>query len=227
MYYHHNHQGSISHLTNNSGTVVNSYVYDSYGGRISVSESVIQPYSYTGREYDVESGLYFYRARYYDTVIGRFLNEDPIRYRGEDQNLYNYVFNNPLNLRDPYGRFSQKPINPVGLKFAETIGEAVRGTKHFLDMYDAMRQQNRGKNQDKFFHCMANCQATNEGAGGEAAAEVISEVRELTDEFIKGDSKVQCDADRAANEKGRETAKKGGNCNKECSTLSPGIVFPP
>ncbi len=109
LYYHHNHQGSISHITNNSGTVVNSYAYDSYGIRISVIESVIQPYSYTGREYDVESGLYFYRARYYDANTGRFLSEDPIRFRAGDQNFYNYVFNNPVNLTDPDGRIFLLP----------------------------------------------------------------------------------------------------------------------
>ena len=228
FYYHSNHQGSITHLTDSSGTVANSYVYDSYGRRLSVAESVIQPYSYTGREFDVESDLYFYRARYYDPDLGRFLSEDPIRFRGGDQNLYNYVFNSPLNLRDPYGRFPLKPLNPVAQKFAEAIGEAARATKHFLDAFDAMRQRYRAKDQDKFFHCLANCQATKEGPGGEAAAEIISEVRELTDEFgPKGDTRAQCDADRAANEKGREIAKKGGDCNKECSTLSPGIVFPP
>ncbi len=103
LYYHHNHQGSISHLTNNSGTVVNSYVYDSYGRRGSVVESVIQPYSYTGREYDVESGLYFYRARYYDANTGRFLSEDPLGFGGKDHNLYRYVTNNPSNWVDPFG----------------------------------------------------------------------------------------------------------------------------
>ncbi len=103
LYYHHNHQGSISHLTDNSGTVVNSYVYDSYGRRISVIESVMQPYSYTGREYDVESGLYYYRARYYDANLGRFFSEDPIGFNGKDQNLYRYVLNNPVNFTDPDG----------------------------------------------------------------------------------------------------------------------------
>ncbi len=103
FYYHSNHQGSITHLTDSNGMIANSYVYDSYGRRLTVAESVIQPYSYTGREYDGESGLYFYRARYFDASTGRFLSEDPIRFRAGDQNLYRYVFNNPVNFNDPLG----------------------------------------------------------------------------------------------------------------------------
>ncbi len=111
VYYHSNHQGSITHLTNNSGTIVNSYAYDSYGRRVSVVESVMQPYSYTGREFDVESGLYFYRARYYDANTGRFLSEDPLRFRAGDQNLYRYVFGDPVNFEDPTGeRWIPNPI---------------------------------------------------------------------------------------------------------------------
>ncbi len=104
FYYHSNHQGSITHLTDGSGVVANSYIYDSYGRRSNVIESVIQPYSYTGREYDDESGLYYYRARYYDPVLGRFLSEDPIGFNAGDQNFYRYVLNNPVNLIDATGR---------------------------------------------------------------------------------------------------------------------------
>ena len=91
FYYHSNHQGSITHLTDSGGTIANSYLYDSYGRRLTVAELVNQPFSYTGREYDAESGFYFYRARYLDANTGRFLSEDPIGFDGGDQNLYRYV----------------------------------------------------------------------------------------------------------------------------------------
>jgi len=58
------------------------------------------PYMFTAREYDIETGLYYYRARYYNPYIGRFPQTDPA-YQGV--NLYAYCMNNPLNYTDPTG----------------------------------------------------------------------------------------------------------------------------
>jgi RHS repeat-associated protein len=66
---------------------------------------VDQPYTYTGREFDSESGLYYYRARFYDPTTGRFLQKDPIGYKGSGVNLYTYAFSNPINLNDPLGLY--------------------------------------------------------------------------------------------------------------------------
>ena len=57
---------------------------------------------FTGREYDAETGLYYYRARYYSPDIGRFLQVDPFDYM-DGSNVYKYVRNNPINLADPWG----------------------------------------------------------------------------------------------------------------------------
>jgi len=67
---------------------------------------VKQPYGYTGREWDKELGLYYYRARYYDPKGGRFISKDPIGFAGGDVNLYRYVSNNPVNATDPSGLMS-------------------------------------------------------------------------------------------------------------------------
>ena len=58
---------------------------------------------FTGCEFDSESELYYYRARYYDPALGRFLSADPIGFAGQDTNFYRYVENNPLNRTDPSG----------------------------------------------------------------------------------------------------------------------------
>jgi len=103
-YYHADGLGSITEITDATGNIVNSYVYNSFGKIVKETEAVQNSYTYTARERDKESGLYFYRARYYDPAIGRFLQPDPIGFLGGDINLYNYVANNPVNYIDPEGK---------------------------------------------------------------------------------------------------------------------------
>jgi len=62
-------------------------------------------FQYTTREFDSESGLYYYRARYYDPSVGVFQAEDPVEFRG-GINFYSYVRNRPTVMRDPTGRFA-------------------------------------------------------------------------------------------------------------------------
>jgi RHS repeat-associated protein len=106
-YYHADGLGSVVALTDNHGTTKASYTYDAFGNYVQPEpppppSSVTNPFRYTGRELDSETGLYYYRARYYDSTIGRFLSEDPIGFDG-GSNLYAYVSNSPVNSLDPLG----------------------------------------------------------------------------------------------------------------------------
>jgi RHS repeat-associated protein len=93
--------GSVTSLTNPAGTMVASYVYDSFGNLTSSSGTVANPFLYTGREFDSETGLYYYRARYYDPRTKRFLSKDRLWPIGG--NPYAYALNNPLLFTDPFG----------------------------------------------------------------------------------------------------------------------------
>lgn len=104
-YYEQDGLGSVTSLTNATGTVAQSYAYDSFGNTTNSSGSLTNFFRYTGREFDVETNLYYYRARYYDSGAGRFLNEDPIRFSA-DVDFYRYAFNNPQVLRDPTGNLA-------------------------------------------------------------------------------------------------------------------------
>jgi RHS repeat-associated protein len=94
--------GSVTSLTTSTGAMANTYTYDSYGQLTGSTGSVTNRFLYTAREFDAETGLYFYRARYYDPTMGRFLNEDPLKFRA-GVNFYAYVKNQPVDFLDPYG----------------------------------------------------------------------------------------------------------------------------
>src|SRR5207249_6441384 len=68
--------GSITSLSNSAGALANTYTYDSFGKLTASTGTIVNPFRYTGRESDNESGLYYYRARYYDQNVGRFIGED-------------------------------------------------------------------------------------------------------------------------------------------------------
>ena len=94
--------GSITSLTASNGTLAQSYTYDSFGNMANSSGSLTNFFRYTAREFDSETNLYYYRARYYDPGAGRFLSEDPVRFRGSPS-FYAYVGNDAPNLIDPSG----------------------------------------------------------------------------------------------------------------------------
>ena len=100
-YYFHDGLGSVTDLAKNTGELVESYQYDVYGQPTTPS-TVGNPYLFTGREYDSETGLYYSRARYYSPSIGRFLQRDPVGYV-VGMNLYSYGHNSPLIWIDPSG----------------------------------------------------------------------------------------------------------------------------
>jgi RHS repeat-associated protein len=95
--------GSITSLTAANGSIAQSYTNDSFGKQIASSGSVSNPFDYTAREFDSETNLYYYRARYYDMSTGRFLSEDPIRFNSGQVNFYDYVANSPIINFDPTG----------------------------------------------------------------------------------------------------------------------------
>jgi RHS repeat-associated protein len=97
-YYHADGLGSIVKRTDAAGIVIGTQTYDSFG----VGAGLAAGYSYTGREWDEETALHFYRARHYEPTLGRFLSSDPIGFDG-GLNFYAYVLANPTNWTDPFG----------------------------------------------------------------------------------------------------------------------------
>jgi RHS repeat-associated protein len=102
--------GSISSLSNTTGALGQTYSFDSFGKQTASSGSITNPFQYTAREFDSETGLYFYRARYYDPNGGRFISEDPLK-SAVRLNRYKYVNNSPNILADPTGLQEQCTFN--------------------------------------------------------------------------------------------------------------------
>ena len=141
-FYHSDFLGSIFALTDTDGKISASYRTNAFGNIIEQMDTIRNPFVFTGREYESETGLYYYRARYYDPKQGRFLSEDPLRiFSG--LNPYVYVWNNPTRYRDPAGLYGEDVITPDVIKrvvkpYAECLKmrsnpQYPRPDSHFFD----------------------------------------------------------------------------------------------
>ncbi|MCK4764363.1 MAG: hypothetical protein KAW12_19345, partial [Candidatus Aminicenantes bacterium] len=109
-YYHTNAIGSVTAITDSSGSLVEKISYDTFGmptitgtsGEAISTSTIGNEYLFQGRRYDRETNLYYYRARHYDPIMGRFLQTDPMRYK-DSMNLYQGFNMNPVNFLDPLG----------------------------------------------------------------------------------------------------------------------------
>ena len=119
-YYHRDEQLSTTFITGGHGDVQNSYQYDAFGMSLGTTEKLNNRIRYTGQQYDDVTGQYYLRARYYNPVAGRFMQEDV--YQGDGLNLYAYCGNNPVVYYDPSG-YKRKACPPQG-KISERVDES-------------------------------------------------------------------------------------------------------
>lgn len=119
-FYLHDHLGGIDAVVDENGDVVERKDYLPYGKERLTVDDTNEDYGFTGKELDEETGLYYYGARYYDPLIGRFISLDPLILWESSKpfgsvlsnpqafNGYSYVLNNPLRYIDPTGMFNVK-----------------------------------------------------------------------------------------------------------------------
>lgn len=142
--------GSIVDIADIDGNIVQHYVYSSFGKLLKILDNngneLVSPilktsYTYTNREFDVETGLYFYRARYYDPGRGQFLTEDPDAGDGIEplsiNSKYIYVLNNPTNLTDASGK------SPLKILGAITLGASIPFAKEIWSATKTFYNDNR------------------------------------------------------------------------------------
>ncbi len=108
--YHHDQLMSVTGLSTHDGQAQQTLRYGAFGNLKSSTGSSANRLRYTGRELDADTQLYYYRARYYDPSIGRFISEDPLGFEA-GVNFYAYVNNNPIGSNDPSGKDARVTVN--------------------------------------------------------------------------------------------------------------------
>jgi RHS repeat-associated protein len=132
------HQGTVRDVVDSQGNILNHISYDSFGNLTNESNPDVDfRFGYTGRELDEETGQYYYRARYYDAGVGRFISEDPIGFEAGDPNLYRYVGNSPANYTDPSGNNALGDAYNSFLTSDVTYDIANRADQFFAGFSDA------------------------------------------------------------------------------------------
>ena len=126
-YYHQDEQLRTAFITNEKREIQNHYQYDAFGNGISQEEGISNRIRYTGQQYDGVTGQYYLRARYYNPILGRFLQEDV--YQGDGLNLYAYCGNNPVRYYDPSGYSKTPEVYNTGCPGAVTNGDAGQGER--------------------------------------------------------------------------------------------------
>jgi RHS repeat-associated protein len=135
-YYHGNSNGDVVAVTSQSGAVAELYAYTAFGGptilapngtTVLTASAIGNSFMFTGRRLDPETGLYHFRARYYDSQLGRFLGRDPVGTGVSFLNLYAYVHNSPYGHTDPLGLEEARGENggfqnPHGFDFQDCPG---------------------------------------------------------------------------------------------------------
>jgi RHS repeat-associated protein len=145
-YFHKDHLGSSTVMTNASGLEVESTDYMPFGGIRNHTGTNTSNYKFTDQELDAENGLYNYNARLYDPIIGRFISADPIvpePYNPQSLNRYSYCLNNPLIYTDPSGHNVLSWITEEWRKILDWLGCESFGTEEKKDPQETQKTQNQ------------------------------------------------------------------------------------
>ncbi len=150
--YHADGLGSIAVIVDQNSTVAEHYTYDSYG-MVTPSTGFRNSYTYTGREWDKEAGLLYYRLRYRDPLDGNFVGKDSLGFAAGDINLWNYVGANPINWIDPSGLEPYKDYGKKGGP-SDVSNEIIRKAEEFYkkggkEARDAAREMIKKEIEDQ------------------------------------------------------------------------------
>lgn len=150
--------GSIVATTNPSGAVQSETLYDAWGNPTTKAGASANKFAYTGHQADAETGLYYFKARYYDPEIGRFISQDPAD--GQDgkpasYHRYLYAYGNPTVYIDPTGMYSWKEFGDdvattAGLGTGLALGVATSTVEGVVGLANVVSDIDRARYGDPF-----------------------------------------------------------------------------
>jgi RHS repeat-associated protein len=191
--YHTDQLGSTRAITNNTGTVVATYTYDTYGGLAASTGSVSNPFGFAGEYRDTESGLIYLRARYYEPSSGQFLTRDPL----EDvtRSAYGYVEGDPLDGSDPTGLYVETgdPVTDgieITLEGAIAVTAGAIGVLHHLTHRHKRRSPSVLRIQVQYGKYTASRVLESTKPGGVSVADATAALHELVAEQSTGVQRV-------------------------------------
>lgn len=165
-YYHKNHLGSVMSITDSTGSIVETYEYDPYGaptfynttGTEITASTIGNIILFSGREYDHETDLYYFRARTMNPILGRFIQHDPLLYV-DDINYYSYGINNPLTSVDYWGTFSEDcqkrcntpPAISTTSEYMETVSDVYDKVHKPFEIYETVTREISVSSEGKYY----------------------------------------------------------------------------
>jgi RHS repeat-associated protein len=191
--------GSITSMEDGTGSAVAAYTYDAFGNITNSAGSITNPFRYTGREWDSETSLYYYRARYYDPSTGRFLSEDSTGFEG-GVNFFAYVGNNPTNITDSDGHAFKSCAKAIADLAAATAKLAARmAAIHYwkgenIEVHMRPLAQEIVRTEEALEQVKKFCECDIDRGSGSAAAVLtavaaaerwLNEAKPLIEEFVR------------------------------------------
>jgi RHS repeat-associated protein len=220
-YYHNNHRGDVTAVRSTNGTTLATWDYRPFGEERSATGSLNPRYRFSSKEYDASVGLYYYGYRHYSVALCRWLQEDAAPDRTE-RSTHAFVGNCPISKIDAYGLRASTTSSKSGV---DDWYDPIQTINEFCKAYHDMVEANT-IGADRYFHCMAHCNAAKKGGGG--AALCLGLIREGCDNVRNACTKKnrplrQClDSlgDIAANLHGLHVAEHE-NCRDRCAIYRP------
>lgn len=178
------------------------------------------------------SQLHYNYQRDYDPAVGRFLQSDPIGLKG-GVNTYLYVKASPTSLSDRFGLEAVGSFNNGGTPVKWEKGSQPPVLTELANALDTLRARANDMVErnfvgaDKFYHCLAMCEVSSNGALDASFAMSAGIARELYQQHVKGEPALECAADNQANGQGIAAGLRNQSCASSCASLMPrGFTYP-